>query len=1000
MSSTASQRVTPWWQALRLRREVLDSAGSIDDVQMSLFQAAYGTGKGRPLYADATYYGDITYPSPQFIELIAKVAVRIGGGDQYTAAPALLRLDQALGGGKSHGLIGLFHLAAHPEAFSITDVGSMALAEAGKMIGHSLTNDLGKPQVVILACDNMTAGQSVYDHDGPAISLYERFLWRLFSADRTLYDRYQPYHADKSKIIEALKAVDRPILILVDEIMDYIRQLSDSQHHDLAVQDMAFLRSLLDSVNDVPHVAMVVVMIASDKDTMSLDEAGQTRRSELDSLLVRNGRPATINDNTDFSAILRRRLFGLAPPTELLVATADLFKSSMADPWKTKVFDLLGAPPWVRDWKSEVARCYPFHPQLIHLAEQEWAKLAGYQRVRSTIRIFGATVFTLAKRAAAGEWTPLLIGPGDLPLSETAVREAIIGSGLISDTRTQANYRSLASADIVGTDDKSGSARILDTARAGVLYADLNPRPAERGATCLFLCSVVGSRSGGKQGATEPELKAAMFVPEKGFGLADADAVLAELKEVDGGGLASLEEIGGKGGQLPRLFMSTRQTLNMLFRASRGTISDEERDAEVSSTAERLLTTGPFKAKVPVEADLARTPQEVLATSGIDNARTTRLVLLDSRQFSLLNGIDRDTRDAIRAAMGIGPDKLPVQWASSAVFAVVNTQKRGLARGQALAYLAWDRVSELDQVKSDEELREKARDEKAKVRKNLETAVRRGYQHVVYLDLGDEAAGEPRVDRTITLEEENQTALDGTIVWKKLVEAEKAFDEGKLSGRALVHNLRDDDYGRPLDEVRDLFWSSPRMPLLPRGDADLQRAIFEAIEEGVLRLLGADGTERPVGSPGEIGVGQSGLRLAKPVPPGVCPDCGGSEHPGQPCPEIDLEAGEVLQKTARAFAATTRGSSVVELPGGGSTATSTGPTTNEKQFAFSLRTSLFDDERRDALYSLLTALGVSVDNGDSSFAEVMVKMRIKADVADDLAARVRAIGTEPTITDV
>jgi hypothetical protein len=30
----------------------------------------------------------------------------------------------------------------------------------------------------------------------------------------------------------------------------------------------------------------------------------------------------------------------------------------------------------------------------------------------------------------------------------------------------------------------------------------------------------------------------------------------------------------------------------------------------------------------------------------------------------------------------------------------------------------------------------------------------------------------------------------------------------------------------------------------------------------------------------------------------------------------------------------------------------------------------------------------------------MVKMRIKADVADDLAARVRAIGTEPTITDV
>lgn len=991
MSPSTSEKVTPWWDALRLRQEVLDSEGSIDDVQMSLYQAAYGAGASGPLYADPGYYGEITHPSPQFIDLMAKVAVRLGGAEKYTAATALTRLDQAMGGGKSHGLIGLYHLAQHPEALARTDVGSKALAEARKIIGRAIPGDMGNPQVVILACDNMTAGQSVYELDGPAVSLYERFLWRLFSGDRALYDRYRPHHADKSKIIDALKAVNRPVLILVDEIMDYIRQLSDSQHHGLATQDMAFLRALLDSVNDVPHVAMVVVMIASDKDLMALDEAGQARRTELDSLLVRNGKPATINDNADFAAILRRRLFEMAPPVEVLAATSDLFKRSMTGPWKTKVFDVLGAPPWVREWDGEVARCYPFHPQLVHLAEQEWAKLAGYQRVRSTIRIFAATVFTLAKRAEVDDWTPLLIGPGDLPLSNEAVREAVIGSGLISDTRTQANYRSLASADIVAPDDEKGSARILDLARSGVLYADVNPRPAERGATCLFLCSVVGSRSGGKQGATEPEMKAAMFVPNNAFGLADADAVLGELKDVDGGGLASLEEIAGKGGQPPRLFMSTRQTLNMLFRASRGTISDEERDEEVSKTAERLLSTGSFKSPVIVSADPSRSPREVLATAGIDNARTTRLVLLDSRQFSLLNGVDQATREAIRAAMGIGPEKMPVQWASSAVFAVVNTQKRGLARGQALTYLAWDRVAGLDQVKSDEELREKAADERQKARKNLETAVRRAYQHLIYLGLGNDAAGESRVDRTITLEEENQTSLDGTTVWKKLVESEKAFDEGKLNGKALVHNLRDDDYGRPLDEVRDLFWNSPRMPLLPKGDADLQRAIFEAIEEGKLLLVGVDGTERPVAHPSEIGVGLSSLKLAKPVPAGVCPECNGPLHPGQPCPEIDPAAREALEKAAKTLGATgsgaATGATVTALP-------------NEKQFAFSLRSSLSDGEKQHALYSLLTALGASVDNGDASYAEVMVKMRLKGEVTGELSAKVRAAGTEPTITDV
>ena len=75
-----------------------------------------------------------------------------------------------------------------------------------------------------------------------------------------------------------------------------------------------------------------------------------------------------------------------------------------------------------------------------------------------------------------------------------------------------------------------------------------------------------------------------MLVPSTSFGLADADAVLAQLKDVDGGGLASAEPIPGKGGQPPRLFLSTRQTLNMLVRAARSTVSDEERDAELSRT--------------------------------------------------------------------------------------------------------------------------------------------------------------------------------------------------------------------------------------------------------------------------------------------------------------------------------------------------------------------------------------------------------------------------------
>ena len=58
-----TRAVTPWWKALKLRQEILDASGQIDDVQMSLFQAVHGSGADRPPYADAGYYGEITHPT-------------------------------------------------------------------------------------------------------------------------------------------------------------------------------------------------------------------------------------------------------------------------------------------------------------------------------------------------------------------------------------------------------------------------------------------------------------------------------------------------------------------------------------------------------------------------------------------------------------------------------------------------------------------------------------------------------------------------------------------------------------------------------------------------------------------------------------------------------------------------------------------------------------------------------------------------------------------------
>jgi len=969
-----SGTLRPWWEVTPLRDEVRAAGGAIDDVQMSLFNAVYGSPVGTALYADPAYYGEITFPAENLVDLMASVAVRLAGPtapeEIYKRAPAMRRLDQGMGGGKSHGLIGLWHLAEHPEALAATEVGERVFAAAAQLAGGPISKDLNGPKVIVLSCDNMTAGQGDKIIDGPADSLYERFLWRLFDQDHGRFSEYLDLYADKSKISEALSSVGRPVLILVDEIMDYIRQLSEARHADLRTQDLGFLRALLDTVNDVPNTAMVVVMIDSEKDTIALDEIGVANRAEIDDLLKRNGTPATVTSNTDFVDILRRRLFERLPDPEAVDATVSEFADRMVGPWREKVFEALPRAS-ATDFATEVARCYPFHPSLIQMVEQEWAPLAGYQKVRSTIRIFAAAAYAQAARGEFGEWAPALIGPGDLPLSNGTVREAIIGSGLIAESKAQANYRQVAAADIVGDSDDTGAACVLDLVRADsdVLFKRSNPRAAERMATALFLASVVGTRAQGKRGATEAELKAAAFVPDATFGLADADGVLAELRDPENG-LAALEYTPGKGGQPARLFLTTRQTLEMWRRSMRQSVTDADGDEELARATERLVNTGPFKVARFVMAiseeedrDAGRpvSPgREVLADEGLDDARKTRLVVLDPRRFGLGNGIDSDTRGAIEAAFGLGDEKLPVQWAASLVFAVVNTQRRRVARAAGRDYVAWQRVCELDGVENDEDLKAQATEERDQARRAMDKTVKQAFQHLVYL--AQDADGSGRSVHEHRFEQDNQTSLDGSLVWSQLVEEGRAVAAGTFSTRALLVNLDDGDYSRPIDEVRDRFWNSPRKALLPGGEADLQDAIYAAVHEGSLRLVTDAGTELVVTTASDVGLSSATTRLARPVATEDVPGGEGPEPPEPPPPPPPH------------------------------------PSDRDVQVGLSLQASLSDPSKRDAVYEMIYALANAVDGNQVAHIQLSVRATLPEAASSELVEKASQADANPNST--
>jgi hypothetical protein len=972
--------VTPWWQALKIRQEIISASGQIDDVQMSLFRAVHGTGHDRPLYADAGYYGDITHPTERLVDLLTEIAVRIGGGQDYRKARAVTRLDQGMGGGKSHACIGAFHLAANPTALMNTALGQQVTSRAQAKLGRPLASDLGRPHVVVLPCDNMTPGAPVQELDGPAVNLYERFLWRLFSKDYALFERYQPFWNDKHKIGEALRALNRPVLIIVDEVLDYIGNgLDGANKPDLAAQDVAFLRALLDEINDIPNVALLMVMIASEADKTALSRAGQERRDDLTALLERNGTPATVTEVGDFADILRRRLFDAQPAHEVVSATAQLYESVLSErAWTRQVWESTSAD-WRRNWTDEISTCYPFHPMLMGLAKEEWSKVTGFQRVRSTIRIFAATVYVQQQRGKAGHWVPTLIGPGDLPLSDSAVREAILGSGLVEDERTIANYRSLAEVEIINHDGTTGTARRQDLERDPVLWSSTNPRAAERAATFIFLASIVGTlRPGRGRGASAPEVKAATSVPDINYTLTDADSVVDELVNPDHG-MSALDIIPGQGNNKPaRYFLSTRLTHRMLVNNIRRTVTEAERDQVIADFAQRLASSGPFRDLRFVAAEIDRTPTDVLSTAGLDTAHTTRLIVLDPAQFTLRNGMEQTTLEALTVAAGLGQGAhLPVQWASSAVFAVANTQRRGPVRALAVEYLARQKALAAPEVQADDELKTTGTKELAGAREQLERAIRRAFQHVAYLAQPD-PDGERYLDQ-LTFDDETSTALNGTIVWKGLAARDKVFDAGQFGAKPLLHNLRDQDYGRSLSDIRAAFYAAPRLPLLYGGDRDLQQAIYDAVNEGLLIVVDGSGTQVAVTAPNQVNLSSAGLRLARRT---------------RPVGRISDDDG------AGAAGSTTTGGRIGAGGEQGPDRERPDPD-HDKQVVFSFTSSILaNPDGADAFAGLFRALYLALDEGQISYIQGTVQLVLRGEAAALLQSQLTDMGIAATVRDM
>lgn len=987
---------TPWWECMSLRSEISDARGNINDVQMSLYSAVFE--KDSTEYADVRYYSDITHPTLGLVELMGSLAVRLASSEHSGTVKAVWRGDQGMGGGKSHAQVGLFHMASAPEAFFSTELGQRVAAEARALSGETIPADLGNPVAVVLPCDRMDPFRPDKKLDNIAETLGQRWLWRLFGGDLGKYSEHADDLGTPDGIKRAMQATGRPVLTLIDEVLSYIRKVTANETR--AQNDMAFIRDLMEATSTSQNAALVIVMIASDDDTVAMGALGESIRTELDGLFDRWGRSIQTTSGGDFADIIRRRLFASPPSEEAVTEAVETYRRHVVSGWDSE-FNTQSW--WTDNFASHVSRSYPFHPAVIDLVEREWANRAGFQKVRSTIQIFAAAVHLWMERAARNDWVPQLIGLGDLPLSNTTVRQSLLDSGIIPDQKNTTNYREIAANDVVDADDQRGAARRIDIDRAQGLLAETNPRVAERMATAMWLLSLA-PRSQGAIGATEAELRIAGFVPDPACALAEIDAVLTTLKSAEKG-ISTLDERPGRGGAARRLVMSTTQTLQMFFKTQRASVEVASVNTALREMAQTELRRGPFDKAVFVSAESYATPGTkgdeltsalltAISDAGLDAAES-RLVVLDPTAFTLLNGVDSETRIAVSAALGLGqpdgwsldlkwPTPLSAAYASSCIFALVNTQRRGYAVAAATDLIAWQRVSEIPNVAADEDLATKAKANVSEKRDELRRNLRRAFQHLVYL-------GEGRIAATAKLEQDNQTALDGDTVWALLDGREKVFGQAQFDAAALLFQMEDRYWGKSLAHLRADFYRSPRLPLLHGGDADLKNALFAAVRQPESRIVIKDATGEVVepGRAGDIHLSNS-FTIERPpsvtAPEPATPGSGSASEGGSP-------AGTPGAPAPADGPSPQPGTPVPGAP--------TGAPAAQRRVTISLTGSAFDDETQKlGANKLFSCLIDAIDGGAVTFGRMQLEFIVTPGEAAKLDKAAETLGASANVSDL
>jgi Protein of unknown function (DUF499)/Fn3 associated len=323
--------------------------------------------------------------------LIEEGLARLAG----KSSQAVFHLKQAMGGGKTHLLVGFGFLARH-KALRSTYCPEIAHAQGFETAKVAIFNGRNSPQHFFWG--------EIADQLGKA----ERF--KRFWAEG-------PKAPDEKAWLELFEGGE-PILILIDELPPYFHDLATQSVGQGTVADIATraLSSMLTAASKKSNVCIVVSDLAASytTGTQLIHKALSDARNEL-GRQERSITPVDLAGNEIYE-ILRKRLFKQLPDRAVIEDIAAAYGKLLTEATRAKFIS--------REAESiadEIVNTYPFHPRLKNLIAL-FKENEKFKQTRGLMELISRLLKSIWERK---EDDVFLISPQHFDLAIPDVREKL-----------------------------------------------------------------------------------------------------------------------------------------------------------------------------------------------------------------------------------------------------------------------------------------------------------------------------------------------------------------------------------------------------------------------------------------------------------------------------------------------------------------------------------------------------------------------------------------------